>query len=111
MAEHEPTGMRRLAHELQEKRRLLGQRVSRLDDELRAPLDPGFADQATELEDADAKDAIERTARAEIAQIDDALERIASSAYGVCSRCGDPIAPARLAALPYATTCIACAGP
>ena len=45
---------------------------------------------------------------AELAQIDVALERMASGDYGVCDDCGRNIPLARLQALPYATLCIEC---
>ncbi len=41
--------------------------------------------------------------------IDEALARVADGSYGVCSECGQPIARARLQALPYARHCIECA--
>jgi DnaK suppressor protein len=41
--------------------------------------------------------------------IDAALARIATGSYGKCDDCGEPIAAARLDALPFATTCTACA--
>jgi RNA polymerase-binding transcription factor DksA len=47
--------------------------------------------------------------RAEIGQIKNALERIESDRYGVCSQCGNPISGERLQAVPYGTTCIGCA--
>jgi len=44
------------------------------------------------------------------AELDDALRRSASGAYGTCERCGEPIPADRLAARPFATTCVGCAG-
>lgn len=41
-------------------------------------------------------------------QVDAALQRVDNGTYGVCMRCGRPIAPRRLEALPYATLCIEC---
>lgn len=41
-------------------------------------------------------------------QIQAALERLDMGKYGVCERCGKPIDPRRLAALPYATFDIEC---
>jgi DnaK suppressor protein len=38
-----------------------------------------------------------------------ALERVSRLEYGRCAQCDNPIADARLAALPAARTCIACA--
>lgn len=42
-------------------------------------------------------------------QVDAALRRIDSGSYGLCEQCQQPIAPARLEALPEATRCVACA--
>ncbi|HOM17257.1 MAG TPA: TraR/DksA family transcriptional regulator, partial [Thermoguttaceae bacterium] len=44
----------------------------------------------------------------ELAQIENALERMRSGQYGICESCGHSIALARLQALPYATLCIKC---
>jgi RNA polymerase-binding transcription factor DksA len=38
-----------------------------------------------------------------------ALGRLDDGTYGVCERCGGPVAPARLAARPDTTTCMTCA--
>lgn len=38
----------------------------------------------------------------------EALERLRSGDYGMCHICGEPIAPARLRAIPEVTTCVAC---
>jgi RNA polymerase-binding transcription factor DksA len=48
-------------------------------------------------------------AQAHLADIDDALRRLGDGDYGVCARCGGPIAPERLEARPTARTCVACA--
>lgn len=49
-------------------------------------------------------------ARRDIEALDRAAARLAADTYGICARCGGPIAPDRLDALPAAETCIACAG-
>jgi RNA polymerase-binding transcription factor DksA len=38
----------------------------------------------------------------------DALDRLRTGTYGLCEQCGEPIAPARLEALPEVTTCVRC---
>jgi len=38
-----------------------------------------------------------------------ALERLQDGSFGKCERCGEPIAQARLTAIPYARLCIGCA--
>ncbi|KAB2370469.1 TraR/DksA family transcriptional regulator [Actinomadura montaniterrae] len=47
-------------------------------------------------------------ARTRLAEIEDALRRLAADAYGTCERCGGPIAEARLEARPTARTCVTC---
>ena len=49
------------------------------------------------------------TARQRIAEIDEALHRVDTATYGICERCGRPIAAERLAARPFARNCVACA--
>ena len=45
-----------------------------------------------------------------VEQVRAALLRIDEGAYGLCEVCGTPISEGRLAALPWATRCIGCAG-
>lgn len=44
----------------------------------------------------------------EIRELDAAAERVEAGTYGRCDRCREPIADARLEALPAAVRCIAC---
>lgn len=44
----------------------------------------------------------------ELAELDRAAARLDQGTYGRCERCGGPIAPERLDALPATTTCITC---
>ena len=41
-------------------------------------------------------------------QVEAAIARIADGTFGACLRCGRPIAPERLEALPWAAYCIDC---
>jgi len=52
--------------------------------------------------------ALVRRLEQKIAEIDRALETAKKGTYGICERCGNPIDPARLAALPETTLCIKC---
>ena len=45
----------------------------------------------------------------QLAAVDVALDRLAEGTYGVCQVCGRHIAPERLAAIPWAATCVSCA--
>ncbi|MBA3236203.1 MAG: TraR/DksA C4-type zinc finger protein [Chloroflexi bacterium] len=40
--------------------------------------------------------------------VDEALARLDAGTFGTCVRCGQPIAPERLEALPWAPRCIDC---
>ena len=52
-------------------------------------------------------DALRAAARARLADIDAALERLAAGTYGRCVVCGTPIPEPRLQARPFAATCLA----
>jgi DnaK suppressor protein len=47
-------------------------------------------------------------ARTQLAEVDEALERLRLGAYGICEGCGQAIAEARLDAQPAARACISC---
>jgi RNA polymerase-binding transcription factor DksA len=51
---------------------------------------------------------LEALAARRLAALDHALARAARGQLGTCERCGGPIPPARLRALPGATTCVTC---
>jgi len=54
--------------------------------------------------------ALLRDARVKRRALDDALTSVAAGDYGRCASCRRPIGEERLAALPAARSCIACAG-
>jgi len=43
-----------------------------------------------------------------LVQVEAAIGRVDDGTYGACVRCGQPIAPERLEAIPWAAHCIAC---
>ena len=63
------------------------------------------ADASAQATIADAE--VERD-RAELREIDQVLAAIAEGSYGVCTACGNPIDPRRLAAQPTALRCLEC---
>jgi DnaK suppressor protein len=83
--------------------------IARLEQATTQPISAKFADQANDLEELATNEGMEVQHIHEAEQILAALARVESGDYGVCSVCGDDIAPARLAALPTATRCIKCA--
>ncbi len=84
-------------------------RVDRIADDLRQPSDRDWQERAIELENDDVLEGLDGASRAEAAAIRAALRRLDAGTYGQCARCGRAIGEARLTALPYATTCVACA--
>jgi len=92
-----------------ERRAQLAAEARRIEADLSTPLDDDFAEQAVDREDDEALDAVERAALEQIDRIDAALARLEAGRYGLCVRCGAPIAERRLEALPEAAECIACA--
>lgn len=46
---------------------------------------------------------------AKLHDVERALAKLHEGTYGVCDSCGEPIAPERLEAIPWAVLCIACA--
>ncbi len=70
--------------------------------------DNHMADTATETFDRELDYTLEDNSEAVLAAINGALERIDAGTYGTCQRCGRPISPERLEALPYVELCIDC---
>ena len=71
--------------------------------------DEGFCEGATLEIERGRVLALALNAANRIEQVDAALRRIDSGSYGQCEQCHQPIAPARLEAVPEATRCIGCA--
>jgi DnaK suppressor protein len=97
---------------LQARRAELQQRARRVRADLgreNEPLSPDFADQATQRENDAVLGAIGASAEEELALIEAALVRAERGAYDTCAACGQPIEPARRAALAYTDRCADCA--
>jgi RNA polymerase-binding transcription factor DksA len=94
---------------LEGRLRELDARLEVIDDELAAHHSPDWEDLAVEREGDEVLEATGNAGLVEIAQIRQALARIAKGTYGQCSRCGDEIAEARLDVLPWTPFCRSCA--
>ena len=68
-----------------------------------------LADHDTIQEDRDATAQLVAEARAGVARVEMALLRAEAGTYGRCQQCGSAIPQERLAVLPDASTCVACA--
>ncbi|ANL74541.1 DksA/TraR C4-type zinc finger protein (plasmid) [Rhizobium phaseoli] len=87
----------------------LQRRLSAIDADLGAALDPDSEDRVTQLENDQVLMEMRKEAREQIISIDAALERLNHGRFGRCVRCLDPIDPGRLKAIPYTPYCVTCA--
>ena len=67
-----------------------------------------MADQASGNNEVHIQLKLKQTDAKILQAIDEALTRIDKGTYGVCRDCGEPIAPARLDAIPWTRVCITC---
>jgi len=70
--------------------------------------DAGFSDRSHSTEERSKLISVVRALRSNLRDVDRALAKMDASTYGTCERCGKPIAPDRLEALPWAMLCIDC---
>ncbi len=95
--------------DLTRQRDEIRRRIRQLEYNERRETGDGQTDNAHEWENADVREAELAEAKDELHGINEALQQIAQGTYGICERCGEPIAEGRLKALPAAVLCIACA--
>ena len=67
-----------------------------------------LADQASGNNEVHIQLKLKQTDAKILQAIEEALRRIDQGTYGVCRDCGEPIAEARLSAIPWTRVCIAC---
>jgi RNA polymerase-binding protein DksA len=65
-------------------------------------------EEATESFELEKRLALEKQIRDQLAEVEHALSKFEKGTYGLCDDCGQPIAPARLEALPHASLCVNC---
>ncbi|CDN53138.1 DnaK suppressor protein [Neorhizobium galegae bv. officinalis bv. officinalis str. HAMBI 1141] len=84
-------------------------RLSRIEQDFVTPRNPDDDDRAVERNNDEVLEELGETGERELAAIDAALHRIAAGTFGICARCGQPIAEQRLDAVPHTSLCQACA--
>jgi DnaK suppressor protein len=76
---------------------------------LNASLDTSdLADQASGNNEVHIQLKLKQTDAKILQAIEEALYRMEKGTYGICRDCGEPIAPARLNAIPWTRVCITC---
>ena len=93
-----------LRHQLDE----LMRRVEKIEGELRSLRAPDLVERATVPEVEKSLVGLAETSRADLQRTRDALGRLDTGRYGICTRCGGSIGEARLAALPTTDVCVGC---
>ena len=84
-------------------------RIEAIDHDLSQKAEADFAEQATQQENADVLRSLKLEAEIEHRRVQAALARADKGNYGECTRCGEPVEPARLEAMPQAENCVRCA--
>ena len=67
-----------------------------------------LADQASGNNEVHIQLKLKQTDAKILQAIEEALFRLEKGTYGICRDCGEPIAPARLSAIPWTRVCITC---
>ncbi len=99
-------------HDLEALRDSLSQRLSRYHQHQRragGPLDPDFAEQATETQNDEVVDILESEVSEQLVRVAHAMDRVHRGVGDICERCQATISEARLKALPETTFCADCA--
>jgi DnaK suppressor protein len=71
--------------------------------------DSNFADSSQVTAERGEAEALAKTLRETLRDVEHALDKFSGASYGQCESCGKAIAPARLEAKPAAQYCIDCA--
>ena len=77
-------------------------------DELAFRDDAGFSDRSHSTEERSRLVSVVKALRSNLHDVDRALAKMDAGTYGMCERCGNPIPPERLEAIPWATLGIDC---
>lgn len=77
-------------------------------DDAEIDVERGFADSAHATVERARTLSVMKALRANLRWVNRALKKMELGTYGICERCGQPIAVERLEALPWAILCIGC---
>ena len=90
------------------RKRELYSRLHRIETDLDTLKSGDSGERAVERENDEVLEEFGTTGLKELQAIDAALDRISAGTFGACAKCGEPISPARLAAVPHAALCEEC---
>jgi len=75
----------------------------------RLSFDQNFADSSQVTAERGEAEVLATSLQESLAEVHAALDKLEAGTYGLCETCGQPIAPARLEAMPATPSCINCA--
>ena len=75
----------------------------------RLDYDQNFADSSQVTAERGEAEALAKSLRETLSEVEHALGKFEPGSYGTCENCGEPISPARLEAKPAARHCMNCA--
>jgi RNA polymerase-binding protein DksA len=103
-------GLRTALEEQREtlRREIMAEGADPDSDEVGADLERGFADSAHATAERARLIALVKGLRSNLREVERALAKMDRGTYGTCERCGQPIHPDRLEAIPWARLCIDC---
>lgn len=94
---------------LEDRRDFLSTKIERIQKDVTSAHSSDWSEQAQERENDEVLDQLGNDAKAELHDINLALDRMKNGEYGVCEKCQEDIAPERLEVKPEAAFCIKCA--
>jgi DnaK suppressor protein len=100
--------MRQEREQLEAERRQVLQDIEMLRESLKGEVDIDLEEGDPDLIEREKSAALLATLERKLESIETALRSIEKGLYGICERCGQPIAPERLEVKPDATLCLSC---
>ena len=94
--------------ELEKQREQTLAELKRLREYVKAEPDPSSDEADLDVYEREKNLALARRLEQKVEEIGKALKVAQKGTYGICERCGNPIDPARLKALPETTWCVKC---
>jgi RNA polymerase-binding transcription factor DksA len=101
--------LERVRQQIEKELRATQAELERLDERLKLKGDYGLGRGDPTIYTWERNLARRERAQDKLEKLEAALQRMAEGTYGLCEVCGQAIEPERLAALPTAALCIACA--
>jgi RNA polymerase-binding transcription factor DksA len=97
-----------LRGQLEDERDVIRRQLDELDTDNGAglPFDDNFADSGQVAAEQGEARVLANSLRSQLKEVERALDKLGSGAYGVCEVCGNEIAEARLEAMPTTRFCI-----